>query len=229
MATKDSYLPDTVHRKKTTGERLNNPGNLRQAYPSRNFHQYRYLETGYKALCDDLSEKYDLMTPDEMIAKRVNDLGPLSPIDYQNAVKANQEYVNQIVKHLKNKGIQFDNSTPLDLTNSEVLKEMTIAVTTLEQGKVLGDEKTIDKAVKSSLNDRHEKEMSEAKVQEQLKGIPMVKGKFDHISNDMPFPSRPALLQKISQSSQGVVNQTTSDIENALNNQQDISAGKGRE
>ena len=109
----------------TAGERNNNPGCI---MGKNGLRKYATLEDGYYALNSLLLRRYNNKTCYEIFTK----YAPYS--DGNNPRK----YANFVIKELQAKGIDVTDSTKLDLSNPYVLQELTLAISKMENGKVLG-------------------------------------------------------------------------------------------
>ncbi len=107
----------------TWGERNNNPGCIKgRTYPT--------LEEGYEALNSLLVRKYNNRTCYDIF----QEYAPYS--DGNNP----REYADFVIKNLRERGLDVDDNTRLDLSNPEMLQELTIAISKMENSKVLGGE-----------------------------------------------------------------------------------------
>lgn len=109
----------------TAGERNNNPGCIMGKGGLRKFST---LEEGYQALNSLLYRKYNNRTCFEIFKQ----YAPYS--DGNNPKK----YANFVINELNKKGISVDESSILDLSNPYILQELTLAISKMENGKVLG-------------------------------------------------------------------------------------------
>ncbi len=111
----------------TAGERKNNPGCI---MGKNGLNQYTTLEDGYMALNSLLYRKYNNRTCYDIFKQ----YAPYS--DGNNPRK----YADFVIKQLNEKGIPITDSSVLNLTNPLVLQELTLAISKMENGKVLGGE-----------------------------------------------------------------------------------------
>lgn len=111
----------------TAGERHNNPGCI---MGKNGLKQFTTLEDGYAALNSLLYRRYNNKTCYEIFCK----YAPYS--DGNNPRK----YADFVISELKKKGIDVSDSTVLNLKNPYVLQELTLAISKMENGKVLGGE-----------------------------------------------------------------------------------------
>lgn len=111
----------------TAGERKNNPGCI---MGKNGLNQYTTLEDGYTALNSLLYRKYNNRTCYDIFKQ----YAPYS--DGNNPRK----YADFVINQLNEKGIPVTDSSILDLTNPFVLQELTLAISKMENGKVLGGE-----------------------------------------------------------------------------------------
>lgn len=109
----------------TAGERKNNPGCI---MGKNGLRQYASLEEGYYALNSLLLRRYNNKTCYEIFKK----YAPYS--DGNNP----RRYADFVINELRSKGINVNDSTKLDLSNPYVLQELTLAISKMENGKVLG-------------------------------------------------------------------------------------------
>ena len=112
----------------TAGEKRNNPGCI---MGKNGLRQYTTLEDGYKALNSLLYRKYNNRTCYDIFCQ----YAPYS--DGNNPRK----YADFVINELNKKGISVTDSTILDLSNPYILQELTLAISKMENGKVLGGEK----------------------------------------------------------------------------------------
>ena len=111
----------------TAGEKRNNPGCIMGKDGLR---QYTTLEDGYAALNSLLYRKYNNRTCYDIFCQ----YAPYS--DGNNPRK----YADFVINELNKKGISVTDSTVLDLSNPYILQELTLAISKMENGKVLGGE-----------------------------------------------------------------------------------------
>ena len=109
----------------TAGEKRNNPGCI---MGKNGLRQYTTLEDGYKALNSLLYRKYNNRTCYDIFCQ----YAPYS--DGNNPRK----YADFVINELNKKGISITDSTVLDLSNPYILQELTLAISKMENGKVLG-------------------------------------------------------------------------------------------
>ena len=109
----------------TAGEKRNNPGCI---MGKNGLRQYTTLEDGYEALNSLLYRKYNNRTCYDIFCQ----YAPYS--DGNNPRK----YADFVINELNKKGISVTDSTVLDLSNPYILQELTLAISKMENGKVLG-------------------------------------------------------------------------------------------
>ena len=111
----------------TAGERNNNPGCI---MGKNGLRQFTTLEDGYAALNSLLYRKYNNRTCYDIFCQ----YAPYS--DGNNPRK----YANFVIRELNKRGIPVTDSSILNLKNPYVLQELTLAISKMENGKVLGGE-----------------------------------------------------------------------------------------
>ncbi len=109
----------------TSGEKKNNPGCI---MGKSGLKQYTTLEEGYEALNSLLYRKYNNRTCYDIFKQ----YAPYS--DGNNP----REYADFVINQLNQKGIPITDSSILNLDNPLVLQELTLAISKMENGKVLG-------------------------------------------------------------------------------------------
>lgn len=111
----------------TAGERKNNPGCINS---SKGLRVYPTLKDGYDAVCSLLVRRYNNKTCYQIFTKYAPSSDGNNP----------RKYANFVINQLRSKGINVNDQTVLDLSNPYVLQELTLAISKMENGKVLGGE-----------------------------------------------------------------------------------------